>query len=94
MLNACGGPAQEGEAKTTPTGENNYTATGSVTAISGNQITIAHEPVKALKWPASTMDFQAQNLDQIADLKPGDKVSFTFSQAGDQYIITSVDRQS
>lgn len=69
-----------------------YTATGTITAIAGNQVTIAHEEVEDLEWPAATADFQAQNLDQIIDLRPGDKVSFSFNQAGGQYILTNIER--
>jgi len=68
----------------------NYTASGTITAIAGNQVTIAHGEVKGLDWPAATADFQAQNLDQIIDLRPGDQVSFRFSQAGGQYILTDI----
>lgn len=70
-----------------------YTATGTITAIAGNQVTIAHEAVKELDWPAATADFQAQNLDQIIDLRPGDKVSFSFNQAGGQYILTKIEKR-
>lgn len=70
-----------------------YSGTGTVTAIAGNQVTIAHEAVKDLDWPAATADFQAQNLDQIINLRPGDKVSFSFNQAGGQYILTSIEKR-
>lgn len=70
-----------------------YSATGTVTAIAGNQVTVAHEAVKELDWPAATADFQAQNLDQIIDLRPGDKVSFSFNQAGGQYILTNIEKR-
>ena len=70
-----------------------YSANGTITAIAGNQVTIAHEAVKGLDWPAATADFQAQKLDQIIDLRPGDKVSFSFNQAGGQYILTRIERQ-
>jgi len=103
-LSACGqgqgqGQGTEQATATSLSGEQvqddkTYTATGTITAIAGNQVTIAHEAVKDLDWPAATADFQAQNLDQIIDLRPGDKVSFSFNQAGGQYILTNIKKRS
>lgn len=73
-----------------PDDDSTYAATGTITAIAGNQVAIAHDAVKDLDWAAQTSDFQAQNLDQIIDLRPGDPVSFTFSQAGGQYVLVSI----
>jgi len=100
-LAACGqgqGQATEQATATSLTGDQTqddktYTATGTITAIAGNQVTIAHEAVKDLDWPAATADFQAQNLDQIIDLRPGDKVSFSFNQAGGQYVLTNIKKR-
>lgn len=90
---------REAEVTGTPPGgtpldeDSTYTANGTITAIAGNQVTIAHEAVSDLDWPAATADFQAQNLDQIIDLRPGDKVQFSFNQAGGQYILTRIQKR-
>ncbi|MGK2286318.1 copper-binding protein [Pedomonas sp. V897] len=97
---ACGNGQEAQDAASTPSGaeapqdDATYTAAGTVTAIAGNQVTIAHDAVKDLDWPAQTADFQAQSLDQIIDLRPGDKVSFSFSQAGGQYVLVSIHKRS
>lgn len=97
-LGACGNGQEAEEATGTslgveePEDDKTYAATGSITAIAGNQVTIAHDEVKDLDWPAATADFQAQNLDQIIDLRPGDQVSFTFNQAGGQYVLVSIQK--
>lgn len=103
-LSACGQEQGQGQnteqASATSLGgaeardDKTYTATGTITAIAGNQVTIAHEAVKDLDWPAATADFQAQNLDQILNLRPGDKVTFSFNQAGGQYMLTNIKKRS
>lgn len=76
-----------------PATEATASATGTVEAIdaAAKTVTIAHGPVDALKLPAMTMTFQAPNAD-LALLKPGDRVAFEFTSAG-QAIITKIDRQ-
>ena len=47
----------------------------SVDAASG-RVELAHDPIPALKWPAMTMGFQAEDKSQLAAIKPGDRVEF------------------
>lgn len=70
------------------------TATGVVTAIDGSarKITIAHEPVPALGWPAMTMGFAAPDVD-LTGIQVGDKVAFEFAAEGMNAAITRIDRQ-
>ena len=53
-------------------------------------ITLAHEPIKSLNWPAMTMGFKVKNKTMLDKVKPGDKVQFTLVQTGKDYVITSV----
>ena len=53
-------------------------------------ITLAHEPIKSLNWPAMTMGFKVNNKTMLDKVKPGDKVQFTLVQTGKDYVITSV----
>ena len=60
-----------------------------VDSASGN-ITIAHEPIKTLGWPAMTMSFKAKDPMLLSEAKPGDHVQFTVVQSGKDYVITSI----
>lgn len=42
-----------------------------------NTVTIAHEPITALKWPAMTMAFKVAQPAVLENVKPGAKVHFT-----------------
>ena len=66
-------------------------ATGTVEAVdaAAGKITIAHEPVDALKWPAMTMDFKA-TPEQIVSVQAGQKVQFEFESQGMDATITQL----
>ena len=53
-------------------------------------ITIAHEPVKSLSWPAMTMGFKVKDKRLLEKIKAGDKIAFTFVQAGNDYVVTGI----
>ncbi|MDH5330309.1 MAG: efflux RND transporter periplasmic adaptor subunit [Aquincola sp.] len=61
-------------------------------AAEGGVITLDHEPVPALKWPAMTMPFPLARPDLAKGLKSGDKVRFTFRQQGDENVITAIEK--
>lgn len=44
--------------------------------LDAGRITLAHEPIPALNWPAMTMDFMVRDAQQIAAVKAGDTVRF------------------
>ena len=53
-------------------------------------ITIAHEPIKSLSWPAMTMGFKVKDKRLVQKIKAGDKVEFAFVQAGNEYVVTAI----
>ena len=53
-------------------------------------ITIAHDPIKSLSWPAMTMGFKVKDKRLIEKIKAGDKIAFTFVQAGNDYVVTGI----
>jgi len=53
-------------------------------------VTLVHEPIKSLNWPAMTMGFKVKDKSVIGKIKPGDKVEFTLVQAGKEYLITGM----
>lgn len=44
--------------------------------VTGSRITLAHDPIKALNWPAMTMPFTVKDKVLLKGLKSGDKVQF------------------
>lgn len=53
-------------------------------------VTIAHNPVKELKWPAMTMEFMVLDESLLAGLKPGEKINFSFMSMGRHSCIHEV----
>ena len=54
-------------------------ATGRVEHVAKDSITLSHDPIPAIGWPAMTMTFRADPM-LLRDRKPGDQVSFAFDQ--------------
>lgn len=69
-----------------------YSATGNVTAISGDRVTIAHGPVEGLGWPAMTMTFTAGDPTMLQGVSVGDRVTFQFRQSGNDYPLTALSK--
>lgn len=69
-------------------------ATGTIEALDRERgvVTIAHGPVPALKWPASTMQFQVREQ-QLEGLEVGDAVRIGFQSEGDEAAIVSIDKR-
>ena len=53
-------------------------------------VSIAHEPVTSMSWPAMTMTFKAKDKAMLEHVKPGAKVEFSFVQSGKDYIVTKI----
>ena len=97
LLAACGEgknagleTRQGGEAGAAAQAGDVYSAAGQVTAIAGDQVTIAHGPVEGIGWPAMTMSFRAQSPEMVQGVSVGDRVSFSFRQDGGTYVLTSL----
>ncbi|OAH44684.1 efflux transporter periplasmic adaptor subunit [Sphingobium yanoikuyae] len=57
-----------------------YETTGRIEQIAAGSITLSHQPVPALGWPAMTMSFALPNPVLAKGLKTGDQVRFGFDQ--------------
>lgn len=68
-----------------------HSTTGVVEALEGGELTLRHEPVPALNWPAMTMGFKLEKPSLAKGLKPGQRLRFSFMQRGDDYLITAVE---
>lgn len=55
----------------------------------GGKVTIAHDPIKSLSWPAMTMSFVVKDKKLLEKMSPEKKVEFEFVQQGSDYVITS-----
>ena len=69
-----------------------HKATGVVKKVDpkSDTVTLAHEPIKSLNWPAMAMGFQVKDKTLLDKLQPGKKVEFEFVQQGRDYVITGV----
>lgn len=90
-LAGCGQQQNNSTVGNTPAAETNrtYSGTGKVTAIAGDQVTIAHGPIAGIAWPAMTMTFTAPR-EMANGIAAGDQVSFSFRQDGSAYRLTSL----
>ncbi|MBI1196233.1 MAG: efflux RND transporter periplasmic adaptor subunit [Phenylobacterium sp.] len=59
-----------------------YQSTGRIEQLKARSVTLSHEPVPALKWPAMTMAFTLADPRLARGFKVGDRVAFAFDQAG------------
>jgi Cu(I)/Ag(I) efflux system membrane fusion protein len=57
-----------------------YETTGKIEQITATSVTLSHEPVPAIGWPAMTMTFQLSDPKIVRGLKMGDRVRFGFDQ--------------
>ena len=54
-------------------------------------VTIAHDPIASLNWPAMTMDFRARDPALLQPLKPGQKVDFEIvEESAGEYVIVRI----
>ncbi len=54
------------------------------------RITLKHEEIKSLDMPGMTMVFTVRDKDQLAALKPGDKVQFSAVHEGGKMVVTEI----
>ena len=66
-----------------------HTAKGTVKSVDtkAGTVTIDHEPVKSMKWPAMSMAFQVKDKALLDKLAKGKKVEVEFEQRGKEYVI-------
>ena len=69
-----------------------HMATGVVKKVDARAglVTLAHDPVKTMNWPAMTMGFQVKDKMLLDKLSVGKKVDFEFVQGSKGYVVTSV----
>ena len=70
-----------------------FSTTGQVATIEGQSVSINHQAVEGLGWPAMTMTFQAPEATMLQGLEPGTPIQFSFRKDGDRYVLTEIKRQ-
>jgi Cu(I)/Ag(I) efflux system protein CusF len=73
-------------------GDSVHKAVGVVKKVDAKagKVTLAHDPVKTMNWPAMTMAFTVQDKTMLNNLREGQKVEFEFEHRGKENVITSV----
>ncbi|NMG45485.1 copper-binding protein [Aromatoleum toluvorans] len=68
-----------------------HKAVGIVKAIdaAAGTVSVAHEPVKSLEWPAMVMGFAVKDKALLDKLAVGKKIEFEFVKEGKGYTLTS-----
>lgn len=69
-----------------------HQATGVVKAVDSakGKVTLAHGPVKSLKWPAMTMRFAVKDKTLFDQFAVGQKVKIEFVKQDLDYVMTAV----
>ena len=58
------------------------------------KVTLAHEPIEELGWPAMTMGFKVKDSNQLEKLKAGDEVEFALkADEPNQYMIQRIGKR-
>lgn len=74
-------------------GHNDVHGTGTVKALdpAAHKITLAHQPIPKIGWPAMTMEFAVAPAVNLSALKPGSSIDFAMEQGSDgMYVIQSI----
>jgi len=92
---AIGGMAAAGTAPSAPAAAANvgHKGQGTVDGIDAKDATLSlnHDAIASLGWPAMTMEFKAANPALLKGLKPGMPVAFEFVERGaGEWVITSI----
>jgi len=86
-------PPPAAKAKDAPANNAVHHGEGRVEAVdaASGSVSLAHQPIASLKWPAMTMDFVLANPSLGAELKPGATVQFDFveRQPG-EWVVTAI----
>ena len=67
-----------------------HQATGVVTKLDKDKVTINHGPVRSLNWPPMAMSFKVKDKALLDRLKKDQTVDFQFVQEGRDYVVTGI----
>jgi Cu(I)/Ag(I) efflux system protein CusF len=77
--------------KSAPTAKTAH-GVGVITAIDtgAGTVTLSHQPIKELHWPAMTMGFKVAKPELLAGLAVGAKVKFDLQGSGMNQVVTAI----
>jgi Cu(I)/Ag(I) efflux system protein CusF len=89
--NAHTGMSKEAKGPSAKQGEKHQVA-ATIKALDPTKrtVTLEHEPVKSLKWPAMTMGFSVKDKMLFEKMTVGKKVTVDLMKDGSQYVVTDV----
>jgi Cu(I)/Ag(I) efflux system protein CusF len=58
--------------------------------VQEGSVTIAHEPMPALGWPAMTMAFRVRSADMLTGLAVGARVHFVLANDNGRPVVTAI----
>ncbi|MDD5365079.1 MAG: efflux RND transporter periplasmic adaptor subunit [Gallionellaceae bacterium] len=78
--------------KLKPPGEDVYSGTARIVAADAGSgaLTMQHDPIPALKWPAMTMDFEVRDKAILKGLKKGEAVEFDMVKESGDFTVTAI----
>lgn len=80
-------------APSAPSTKAGYTGEGAIDSVNQKtgMVTLNHDAIAALKWPAMTMEFKLANTALLQGLKPGARVTFEFVERGaGEWVVTRI----
>jgi Cu(I)/Ag(I) efflux system membrane fusion protein len=83
-------PMAAAEAQKAKSAAGLHETSGRVEALTPESVTLSHEPVPAIGWPAMTMSFRLENPQLARGLNVGDRVTFAFEQQGSAQIVRRI----
>lgn len=84
--------AHEGESHAKTAVPQSAQAQGVVRSVnaSAKTVTIAHDPIAALGWPAMTMQFRVKSADLLKDVAAGARVQFVLVNENGQPVVSEL----
>jgi len=82
-------PGMAGMHEATPADVQGVGVVEAIDAVKGT-LTLQHEAIAAIGWPAMTMPFKMASPELLKHVKVGDKVQFTFRQASTGSTVTAI----
>jgi Cu(I)/Ag(I) efflux system membrane fusion protein len=83
-------PAASTAARNAPAQAEEYRGRGVVVAVDGDMITLTHEAIASLQWPAMTMPFKLADRQLAQGLAKGQTIEFGLAKQGDGYVIARI----
>lgn len=85
-------PAAQQPAGGQPAAENRGMGVVQTVDAANNSLTIAHEPIPGLGWPAMTMAFKVDRPELLEEVEAGERIEFTLRGRDMSAVVTSIEK--